>query len=538
MRFALAWLLFSAVAAAQSAPLHPLELPYSEVPNYRLGPHPPLRVPPAQRDPAFPWVELQLVVAPDGSVLSATPLRGKPNLLSAATAQALTWRYRSYVRNGQAIAVKLRDFLPVLPPEKKPATQAAFPVIHDWSSLNIRMQRLGCTLPCPSYSVEISGNGSVTFIGGISVAVPGRHQSQISHDALAQLLDRFRGANFLALDDEYRFKAPDLPTTILTLSFDGVNKSVTDYAGEQIGMPQAVRDLEDSIDEAARTAVWTSGNRETIPALAAEGWNFKAEDAENQRLLTSIATHGDAEAMRQLLATGISLDVTEPKLPASSGERALSSAAQRGDLEMTRLLLANPKASRWHDTLDWALYTAVLRNDSDMARLLLEHGANPNFKSGFVLLAPASVLANNTWFGLAARSDATMLVRAADAGNLAMVRDLLAAHADPNQHDRDGRGALMFAARQFAHPEERDERLKIIRLLIAAGAKVNARDKRGQTALMNCSDPQIARLLLASGADPALRDNQYQTAADVARNRGSLALADLLDNAAFIKKKK
>ena len=51
----------------------------------------------------------------------------------------------------------------------------------------------------------------------------------------------------------------DLPSCILTLSFDRAQKRVRDYAGEMVGMPAAVRDLEHAVDEAAQTDRWVHG---------------------------------------------------------------------------------------------------------------------------------------------------------------------------------------------------------------------------------------------------------------------------------------
>ena len=50
-----------------------------------------------------------------------------------------------------------------------------------------------------------------------------------------------------------------MPSCELTLSFDGKEKRVLDYAGEMVGMPAAVRDLEHAVDEAAQTERWVRG---------------------------------------------------------------------------------------------------------------------------------------------------------------------------------------------------------------------------------------------------------------------------------------
>lgn len=119
---------------------------------------------------------------------------------------------------------------------------------------------------------------------------------------------------------------------------------------------------------------------------------------------------------------------------------------------------------------------------------------------------------------LAARplAAAPPLVDAAKAGDLAAVERLLAAGADPDQHDRHRNTALIFAAR--------DGRLEIARALVAAGASVNWVDDEFVTPLIlavHKNHPALARLLLEAGADPAPRDRWGRQALDYALRRGA-----------------
>jgi ankyrin repeat protein len=62
-------------------------------------------------------------------------------------------------------------------------------------------------------------------------------------------------------------------------------------------------------------------------------------------------------------------------------QRPISAAAERDDLEMVKLLLshgADPSLPVEGAPLGQALWTAVYQNQPEMAKLLLEHGANPN----------------------------------------------------------------------------------------------------------------------------------------------------------------
>src|SRR5579885_3501182 len=81
-----------------------------------------------------------------------------------------------------------------------------------------------------------------------------------------------------------------------------------------------------------------------------------------------------------------------------------------------------------------------------------------------------------------------------------IVKLLLAAHADPNGRDEDGRTALHYAAAVEADEDEVRRALETIQLLVRAGANVNAADKSGSRPLGSARDVRIAGLLRSYGA--------------------------------------
>src|SRR5262249_29899113 len=89
------------------------------------------------------------------------------------------------------------------------------------------------------------------------------------------------------------------------------------------------------------------------------------------------AALGDARYVRDVLAR----DPRLANFDSSSASRPLSAAARRNDLEMVKVLLehgANPSLPEEGAPLGGALWTAVYQKQPEMAKLLLEHGANPN----------------------------------------------------------------------------------------------------------------------------------------------------------------
>jgi ankyrin repeat protein len=93
-------------------------------------------------------------------------------------------------------------------------------------------------------------------------------------------------------------------------------------------------------------------------------------------------------------------------------------------------------------------------------------------------------------------SDGLELIQAAEQGNIAKVKTLLAQKVDVNIKDIYGRTALMRAS-QNGHNE-------IVKILLAHGADVNAKNSKGITALMcapkNKEGYEIVQLLKKAGA--------------------------------------
>lgn len=133
--------------------------------------------------------------------------------------------------------------------------------VKDWSSVRITLDASPCIGTCPVYNVSIAGDGAVSYNGSDCVAAQGPRTGRVSEDGVRRLFRMFADADFLSLNDAYRFGEPDGPTLTVTLAFDGKTKSVQDYSGQKVGMPKAVSDIEDAIDRTADTQQWVVGDR-------------------------------------------------------------------------------------------------------------------------------------------------------------------------------------------------------------------------------------------------------------------------------------
>jgi hypothetical protein len=149
-----------------------------------------------------------------------------------------------------------------LPNGGRPAQHVAFPAIRDWSSLRITLTRTMCFGTCPAYTVTIAGDGTVTWTGERFVKVQGAATAHVAPRKVRDLFERFRKAEYFWLLDSYHAAITDFPSQITTIVFDGRRKSVHDYAGQMIGMPDVVSELERQIDDTADTARWIGTNEE------------------------------------------------------------------------------------------------------------------------------------------------------------------------------------------------------------------------------------------------------------------------------------
>ena len=123
-----------------------------------------------------------------------------------------------------------------------------------------------------------------------------------------------------------------------------------------------------------------------------------------------------------------------------------------------------------------------------------------------------------------AGGDVDQLYHAAGKGDVASVRQLIAAGTDVNAKSGDGSQALNAAAVYNQHD--------VIKLLLAHGANPNVRNREGDTPLVCATkyaggDPTTVKLLVDAGTNLGIADNDGKTALDYAmqqNQQGAVAL--------------
>jgi ankyrin repeat protein len=225
------------------------------------------------------------------------------------------------------------------------------------------------------------------------------------------------------------------------------------------------------------------------------------------------AREGHLDLTRILVAGGADVNAV-----AGDGKTALALAIFNGNYDVASLLVDSKADVNAADNQRFTpLFYAVDRRNMETApnfpwmvtqdplplvKKLLDAGANPN------------ALVNNTprarmREGSPRIVHATALMRAAFAGDIDLVKLLLAHGADPSIISTDGETMVSAAAGlAFVHGYHRGksprERLETVRLFVTLGNDVNQADDYGITPLMaaaNLGDTAIIQYLVDQGAD-------------------------------------
>jgi hypothetical protein len=119
----------------------------------------------------------------------------------------------------------------------------------------------GCVACCPTYSVSISGDGTVTYEGIAFVNAIGKQVYSISIDQVKELITEFYKVDFFSLKDKYTYidngdgtqvmidHAPPVTTSI---TIKGKTKSVYNF----FGAPEKLKGLQKKIYEISQVDVY------------------------------------------------------------------------------------------------------------------------------------------------------------------------------------------------------------------------------------------------------------------------------------------
>ena len=114
----------------------------------------------------------------------------------------------------------------------------------------IELRRLGCYGFCPVYHVVVHASGEATYQGVQHVDRMGRHRATIPD--VANLFAVAEAIDWRSYPDELPLTVVDGPTFMLTVAFDGTEKSI--FSGSQ--PPEELDRFSRLVDAYADRAAW------------------------------------------------------------------------------------------------------------------------------------------------------------------------------------------------------------------------------------------------------------------------------------------
>ena len=266
------------------------------------------------------------------------------------------------------------------------------------------------------------------------------------------------------------------------------------------------------------------GSLQAIEALAALGADLNQTDPDGATALIIAIINANYDVAALLVEKG-----ADPNI----GEKESKMAALYAAVDMNKLAIGhgrpNPKPS--------GRLTAV-----DVIKVLLSRGADPNAR-----LAGPLFQRHHTAGDRALGEGSTPFMRASKSGDVAVMRLLIDAGADPKLTQPNQANALMLAAGMgwrdgspaapsYDQGSERDA-IEAIKLCMQLGLEINATTNNGETALHAAiagrGSLPIVQFLVENGADLSAKNKQGRTPLEVA----VASRRELNDIVAYLKQK-
>jgi ankyrin repeat protein len=352
--------------------------------------------------------------------------------------------------------------------------------------------------------------------------VYGRGSSGSSYDS-AELFDAVVGAGSVALSaalsqKRRRHTASTESLTLTDVIDDSCDLSLSPVADDRPSSPDA-----GTLDEANEVQLHGDEDsrakriRLVLPSVAApvrKGRALKSRPGSSNRLLLlKVISKGDTDAVKRLLAKGVSLDFFTAEGQTPLGH-CLMTVAVDCVLTITKLLLRGGADPNLTVTVAYEqdeqertgpLELALGRGLPELVLLLLKHGATPQRAARVNEYQLLQYAREGHFTSLATDMLRRSMCTAVAAGDAAQVAVLASHGADCEDVDEHGRSLLHRALSGSRRSDS--ERVTVVEALLASGARPNRADTLGVVPLcfpILRNDNELVKTLLRHGAEITL----------------------------------
>lgn len=405
------------------------------------------------------------------------------------------WQYTPFARGGKPITAFVYEHVGE---EERPQARLALPDVP-LEQVRISLERSFCMGSC-NYRVEVRGDGTAFYSGKGFTIVEGEHRYSVPPSEVARLVDSLRSKDIWSLRSAYRAQISDAPENELSFTFGPHTRKLSDYMGQEAGMPRAVSEFEDEVDRAARIAMWNHFEPGAVEILKAEGFEFSSV-AGAELLARAVAFGENEDAMLALIELGAPLEMVDSPKARHQGllrpllEVALSNRRGRVAKVLIDRGALNRDGRRDRKKIDAAFRAAVAGGRLKLVELVW-NAAGSAHRPKLMFHDTTAGKYTSKAASVSKQSPLTLTLRRTnetEGWEGAAIAEWLAARGcDLNARSAYGETLLHIAANSGDEP--------LVRYLLEEGVDPLVPNKFGYLAMTGTGDENVALMLLEAGA--------------------------------------